>query len=142
MEDDGEYSGDVLAVGGFTPELEGFRDASEDRRDDGEEHDSDSDRSVDGVSQGATPQTDRRGVNHDDHGCTGYSKLEEKGETRRSKHRPECSWRKHASTFRERRGEVMGERPPFLLETGETNPITEHFPGNPPYSQHRICQRL
>ena len=59
--------------------LTNFRDASEDRREHGEEHDNDSKPSVGGVSQGTTPQTDRRGEDDDGQGCTGYSTLENKG---------------------------------------------------------------
>ena len=127
-EGDGEGSGNALDEWGFS--LAGFRDASEDRREDGEEHDNNSDRSVDGVSQGATPQTDGRGVDNDDHGSTSYSTLEKKGEKRSSRHRPERSWRK-CSIFRGRREGDLGESLLFLLKTRETNSITEHFHGAP-----------
>ena len=127
-EGDGEEGSDAPDEGGFA--LAGFRDASEDRRDDGEKHDSNSDHSVYGVSYGATPQTDGRGVDDDDNRCTGYSTLEKKGEKRRFEHRTECLWRK-CGTFRGRRGVDLGERPLILLKTGETNSIAEHFLGTP-----------
>jgi len=109
---DGEESGDVFDMAGFA--LAGFRDASEDRRDDGEEHDNNGKPSVDGVSQGAAPQTDGRGEDNDDQGCTGYSTLEEKGENHRFEHRREYSRRK-SGTFRGRRSGNLGERPLFLV---------------------------
>jgi len=55
-----------------------FRDPSRDCRDDAEEHDNDSGRSVDDVSQGMTPQPDGRGIDYDDRGCSGRSALEDK----------------------------------------------------------------
>ena len=76
--DDGEGLGDPFKEAAAAIGLTSFRDASEDRREDVEEHDDNGKPSVDGVSQGTTPQTDRRGEEDDDHGCTGCSELEKK----------------------------------------------------------------
>ena len=77
----GATDGDGQVLGGPFGKgivLTSFREASEDRREDGEEHDNNSKHSVEDVSQGTTPQTDGRGVDDNDHGCTGCSKLEKK----------------------------------------------------------------
>jgi len=82
-EGDGDESGESLDDGGS---LASFRDPGEDCRGDGERHDKNTSRSVDDVPQGTAIQAERRDRNQDDHGCSGYSTLENKGHSCRAEH--------------------------------------------------------